>query len=146
MESRAITTKLSGHERLAYIRDQVLIEVGGGDILVVLEGYAFSRVNLTHLGEVVGVVKVALWEAGIPSLVQLTPGGLKKFVSGRGNAKKDEMRLEAFKRFGFEAKTQDEVEAVCLAWAGRYWLAKAEGDPFIPVSHVAALEKMEVLW
>ena len=39
-----------------------------------------------------------------------------------GNAKKDEVRLEVYKRWGFEAPTNDEVDAYVLARIGLAYL------------------------
>ena len=48
------------------------------------------------------------------------PTVLKKFVTGKGNSKKDEMRLGAYKRWAFEDKSDDVVDAYCLAQMGLY--------------------------
>jgi hypothetical protein len=41
---------------------------------------------------------------------------------GRGNTKKDEVRLAVFKRWSFEAKTNDEIDAYVLARIGLAYL------------------------
>lgn len=42
------------------------------------------------------------------------PSQIKKFLTGKGNAKKEIMIKEAYKKFGFEASTNDEVDAYAI--------------------------------
>ncbi len=58
---------------------------------------------------------------GVAFLV-VPPARLKKFACGKGNAKKDEIRLAVYKRWGFEAPTNDEVDAYVLARIGLAYL------------------------
>jgi crossover junction endodeoxyribonuclease RuvC len=138
-----------GVERLAWFRGALEDLIGGLDPdrdWVVLEGYAFSRVNLTHLAEVVSIVKLLAWDYRLRVLVA-SPSGLKKFVTGKGNAPKEVMRLEAYKRFGVEADTSDEVEAVLLALMGVYAKTQERGLlPSLPAANLEGLKKLEVLF
>lgn len=86
--------------------------------VVVLEGYAFmANGRITGLAELVGVIRVLLEEKSYKPLI-VPPARVKKFACGKGNAKKDQVRLEVYKRWGFEAKTNDEVDAYVLARIG----------------------------
>jgi crossover junction endodeoxyribonuclease RuvC len=115
----------------------------GEDLLAVMEGYSYaSGFKAQVLGELGFAVKEVLWEAKVETLI-VPPSSLKKFVSGKGNAQKDEMRLEIYKRFGIEAKTQDEVEAAALSVLGWYWLGKPITD--LPILNLTALTKVEEL-
>lgn len=122
-DSVAIKSKLRGGARLEEIREQVMAEV---DLfkpeLVVIEGYAFGRPNqMAALGELSGVIKHALYLDGWPFII-VPPTRAKKFACGKGNAKKDQIRLDVFKRWSFEAKTNDEVDAYVLARIGLAYL------------------------
>lgn len=95
----AIATKgLRDEERLVYIRDLFLdaindLEPEPNTVFVVfLEGYSFaSRNSHAHaLGELGGVIRVALHEAGIP-FVEVPPTCRAKFATGKGNASKSEV-------------------------------------------------------
>lgn len=104
------TTGLTGAERLIAIRDAVLAVAGRAD-LVVIEGYAYGRPEKAHaLGELGGVVRVALHEAG-RTVVVIPPATLKKYACGTGNAKKDLVFGAAIHRAGREFATTDEADA-----------------------------------
>jgi len=63
--------------------------------LVVLEDYAFAgKGRVFHIGENCGILKHYLTNANI-SILTVAPAALKKFASGKGNAKKDQM-IEQF--------------------------------------------------
>jgi Holliday junction resolvasome RuvABC endonuclease subunit len=61
-----------------------------------LEGYAYgAKGKLAEIGENTGLLKHKLWKNNI-SLSVYTPGSIKKFASGKGNADK-QMMVDAFK-------------------------------------------------
>ena len=62
---------------------------------VALEGYAFNATGrVFQLAENVGVLKYKLFQSAMP-LEVATPGEIKKFATGKGNASK-EMMFDAF--------------------------------------------------
>lgn len=115
---------LQGGQRLAWFRDHLtaaLAVVRPG--FVVVEGYAFSRQmqGARAIAELRGVVDLAVWDwgqqHGQPRVLEVPPTSLKAFVLD-GQAEKDEMRLWAFKRWGVEHRSNDAVDAACLAKFG----------------------------
>lgn len=94
--------------------------------MIVLEDYAFGAggalqsQRFLQTAEWTGVIKVemALVFPNVP-LVLVSPPTLKKFVTGSGNSPKENLMLEAYKRFGWEAPTNDEIDALGLAALGR---------------------------
>jgi len=48
-------------------------------------------------------------------LAIVPPMSLKKFASGKGNSKKEDMKLAVFKRWNFENKSNDIVDSFALA-------------------------------
>jgi crossover junction endodeoxyribonuclease RuvC len=50
---------------------------------------------------------------------EVSPGGLKKFASGKGNTKKDELAVHIYKRWGFESKSDNIRDAYVLAQIAR---------------------------
>lgn len=67
-----------------------------------LEGYAFGASQNAHMaGELGAAVLLALAERGITPL-RPTPAQVKKFATGRGNAKKAEVLLGVYKNWGVE--------------------------------------------
>lgn len=128
---RLIAPKSTGPERLIEIRQAVLrachtikpywdewccsVEVGCVQVdLVAIEGYAYGRPNQAHqLGELGGVVRVALHEAGIPVVV-VPPASVKTYATGKGNASKDDVLLAAVRRLDYAGSTKDESDALWL--------------------------------
>lgn len=87
--------------------------------LVVIEHYAFSNKNtLVTLVEVGTGIRLALLELGIPWL-EVPPTVLKKFTTGRGNAKKPEMAVFVKDQWGFVSKSDDVIDAYALAALGQ---------------------------
>ena len=117
---------LRGPTRLAWFREKV------EDVLqrfqprlTVLEGYGFSaQHSRAHsLGELGGVVRLALHGAGAPFLV-VTPSSLKKYVTGKGNAPKAIMIREVYRRWAVELDDDNQADAYSLAQFGVDWLTK----------------------
>ena len=87
--------------------------------LVVIEGPAFGMNNkATH--ELAGLwwaLVVRLAEQG-NQIAVMSPGQLKKFATGNGNAKKPDMRMALYQRAGLDIRSDDEVDAFWLRQAG----------------------------
>jgi Holliday junction resolvasome RuvABC endonuclease subunit len=82
---------------------------------VAIEGYSYgSPFRMADMGEVGGVLRLAVWRFGLPFVV-VSPPAWRKRLFGKGTLAKDQVRLEAFKRYGVEFETTDEVEAWCVA-------------------------------
>ncbi|MDQ3107836.1 MAG: crossover junction endodeoxyribonuclease RuvC [Actinomycetota bacterium] len=121
--------KTTGTQRLIVIRDWI-VDVVDTNTVAVLEGYAFGRPNQAHhLGELGGVVRVALAERDITTWIA-APATIKKFATGRGNARKPDM-LDASRRAGYEGSNDDNaVDAWWLYQYGLYVLGAPEVDRF----------------
>lgn len=115
--TRVVKPQYIGIRRLIDIEQDVLSWAQGVN-LIAIEGYAFGAgASREALGELGGVLKCALWRAGLRAIV-VPPAVAKKFATGRGNAKKDEMRLAVYKKWGLDEqdlRTADEVDAYVLA-------------------------------
>jgi crossover junction endodeoxyribonuclease RuvC len=122
--AKAITVKTRGAERLndiweaiAWVYEEDCKRRWGKDLWV-LEGYAFGRNHkAAELGELGGVVKRGLWLNHQEMLI-VPPSTHKQFITGKGNSQKDEVRLGVYKRWGFEHKSNDVVDAYGLAQIG----------------------------
>ena len=86
--------------------------------IVVVENYGYANTyTLATLVEIGTVLRYFLLQRGLaPKLV--APNGLKKYVLGVGTGKKDQVRLGVFKRWGFENKSDEIVDAYGLAQVG----------------------------
>ncbi len=80
-----------------------------------IEGYGFANTHtLATLVEIGTTFRKALHNRIIPT-VEVPPSSLKKFVTGKGNTKKDQMRLAIYKKWGFEHDSDNIVDAYGLA-------------------------------
>lgn len=136
-----IITRSTGMPRLATIRDAVL-ETARDAHLVAIEGYAFGRPNqAAHLGELGGVVRLALHEAGI-SYVDIPPASAKKYATGRGNATKPDMRMALFQRAGIDERDDNAVDA----WWLRAMALDHLGHPLVELPAVNRSALAKVAW
>lgn len=84
-----------------------------------IEDYAVSRFGgsaITSI-EIGTVIRYLMWQDDFPYM-DISPTTLKKFVTGAGNSKKDMMVLGVFKKFGYEAASNDDADAVALGYLG----------------------------
>lgn len=133
--------RCTGVERLAWHRDAIAAALAANVVdLAVLEGYAYGRHNgAAALGELGGVVRLALADAGVPVVV-VPPAALKLYATGKGNASKDEVFAAAIRRLDYEGSSNDECDALWLRAMGM----DACGEPVteVPGRHREALAKV----
>lgn len=139
-----LTTRLRGCHRLAWLRTEIVALAEQADFAVI-EGYSFnSRSSQAHaLGELGGVVRVALHERGIP-YVDVPPAIVKKYATGKGNAGKELVLVEAVKRLRYQGASNDEADALWLHALGHALV----GQPVVelPQTHRDALAKVPMPW
>ena len=92
---------------------------------ICMEGYsAASKFGREQAGELGAIVKLAIYDyfdrfnddygdLRYPTIIQ--PTSLKKFVTGTGNAKKNNMLLAVYKKWGFETNDDNLADAYSLA-------------------------------
>jgi crossover junction endodeoxyribonuclease RuvC len=111
--------KLTGMPRINAIVGRILElrEETKPDLLVV-EDYAVGNSPAApSWASNWGVLRFILWQEGIKYL-PVTPTSLKKFVFGSGKAKKEQMMMEVYKRWGYTSETNDIADAMGLAHMG----------------------------
>lgn len=114
-----IKTKLRDTERLFYIKNHI------GALLVkhkikhaIIENYAYAaKGQVFNIGELGGVIKLLLFENKI-DYVTVAPTALKKFITGKGNAKKELMLKYVYKKYNFDTDNNNICDAFAL---GKYW-------------------------
>lgn len=115
-----VSSRETGEARLIDIRNRVATRARGCAV-VVIEGYSFGSKNGGEkLGELGGVIRVALFEAGIP-YVEVAPSVVKKVATGRGNGSKPEVLTCAVRRLGYPGSSFDEADARWLLEAAAQW-------------------------
>jgi crossover junction endodeoxyribonuclease RuvC len=102
------------------LRDIDLAEAIYSADVVAIEGYSHAATNRAHMmGELGGIVRLLCYdnartpESHYPLVV--TPGQLKKYVTGKGNAGKNEMLLGVYKTFGVEFSDDNMADSYALA-------------------------------
>lgn len=119
------TGKLRGAERLRFIVsriDEVLREYKPE--YAALEGYSYgSTGRVFELGEAGGVVKLTLFDHKTPYLV-VPPASLKKFVSFKSEASKEDMAKAVFNRWKLKIDQDDACDAYGLARVARALVMK----------------------
>lgn len=85
---------------------------------IAIEGYSFgSKQGREGAGELGGHLRWMLHKAGYSFLI-VPPLTLKKFVTGKGQGKKEQMMLHAYKRWSYEGADNNACDAYCLS---RLW-------------------------
>jgi len=81
-----------------------------------MEGYAFGSQMANMLGELGGVVKLAVYgEFGIKPLI-VPPTSLKKYVTGKGTGvQKNQMLLYVYKKWNVEFRDDNAADSYALA-------------------------------
>lgn len=112
-----IKTKVFGMERLQIIKAEIASILSQYEPLsVCVEGYSMgSRAGQAFsIGELGGVIKLMLHMNKIP-YTDVPPTVLKKFVTGKGAAMKDEIMLHVYKKWGWTAPDNNQADAYGLA-------------------------------
>jgi len=130
-----------GDRRLEIIFDAMLEVVMLKPDLVMIEDLPKHAQAAGITGMSQGAVRLALVMGGI-RYVSVTPGGLKKFATGSGNATKADMRMEIFKRTGIDIRDDNQADAWWLRQLGLQHLG--ECDLGLPKKHLTALDA--IIW
>lgn len=120
--------KFKGFDRVSYIGGKFAgITTRYQPDLIMIEGYGFANAfTLVTLVEIGTAIKLHAYK-NYPVL-EVPPMSLKKFATSAGNAKKDKMMLEIYKRWGFTG-TDNEADAFALAQFGFALLGAIKGIP-----------------
>lgn len=89
---------------------------------ILLEGYSYGSMNAHQpIYEFGACLRLRLLETGRLAsckLIEVPPTSLKKFVTGKGNAGKEQMAAFAAKRWGVAFHSNDETDAYSLCMMG----------------------------
>lgn len=109
------TNKQTDETRLIYIRDYIDSAVKDGDI-VYIEGLSYRSIGSANaqMSAVHYVIRILLKERKIQCKI-IEPTVLKKFITGKGQCKKDLILLKVFKRWNVEFDVSDLADAYGLA-------------------------------
>ena len=109
-------------ERIVLIKEKIIsiIKEFNPD-MVVIEGMAFGVRNATALTQLSGLnymIREYLWKNKIDFRI-VAPTSLKKFITGNGKAKKEEMMISVFDKFHVSFVDDNIVDSFSLAVVGR---------------------------
>jgi Holliday junction resolvasome RuvABC endonuclease subunit len=95
---------------------------------IAMEGTVLASHSALKLGELAGLVKVTIWdyfdgnlysvipyEDHLRTPLQIPPMTLKKYATGKGTAKKQEMLMQIYKRFNVEFNDDNAADSYALA-------------------------------
>ena len=103
--------------RMYSLIETVMEYLCDGDI-VAIEGFGFASQTGFLLGGIGWGIRMEMYRRGI-QYHEVAPAALKKFCGCKGNAKKDELGVEIYKRWGFEHKSDNVRDAYVLAQVAR---------------------------
>lgn len=100
-------------KRMITLIDDLMAHIKPDDFIVI-EGFGFASQQAIQLGGIGWGIRMALTRRGY-SYKEAAPSQLKKFASGKGNMKKDELAVHIYKNFGFEHSSDNVRDAYVLA-------------------------------
>jgi crossover junction endodeoxyribonuclease RuvC len=101
--------------RFVDIGNQIMEQLEPNDV-VTIEGFSYGSKGKgvsTQYG-LGWIIRLFLFEKGY-KYIEVPPTSVKKFATGKGNTKKDEMVLPIYKRWGFEHNSDNVRDAFVLA-------------------------------
>jgi crossover junction endodeoxyribonuclease RuvC len=120
LEAREIvSSRKEDPARMFDLVRQVVGAVSISDVLVI-EGFSFGSQG-TAVSIQYGIgwsIRLQLYNRH-KEYIEAAPSALKKFASGKGTTKKDELGIDIFKRWGFEHKSDNVRDAYVLAQIAR---------------------------
>jgi crossover junction endodeoxyribonuclease RuvC len=137
-----IRVRSKGVQRLNHLRVVLTDTIASTrPTFAIVEGYSYGSHQGSHqLGEWGGVLRLALFDAGVP-FVEAAPKVRATYATGKGNASKEAVLAEAVRRFNYQGNDNNEADALVL-WC----LAQdAAGTPavVVPATHRRVLTSVE---
>lgn len=148
---KIVTKGMTGTDRLRFIRDRVLDAACGqsadpgndGADIVLIEDYTYGQGRQAHqIGELGGVLRLALDDVGV-RWVPVNASTVKKFATGKGNAKKAAVVAAVTHRTGRETPDDDIADATAIYCIGLALQGLAHPMGVLPKTHLAALDKID---
>ena len=116
--------------KLELVEDRYVVDVA-------MEGSVLASHSALVLGELAAVVKIVFWsffedwdhQEHLRVPLQIPPMTLKKYAAGKGNAKKQEMLMQIYKRYGIEFNDDNAADSYGLArMAGKLHINDVEAQ------------------
>lgn len=125
-----------------------LHSIHDGVDLVVMEGYSnASKFGREAAGELGWAVKRTIRDVLDHDPLVVPPTSLKKFVAGKGNAKKNEMLLHVYRKWGVQFADDNQADAFALEKFGLTYLDLLRDKQFAvgkyPKYEIEAIEAVQ---
>ncbi|WP_110931054.1 crossover junction endodeoxyribonuclease RuvC [Paenibacillus bouchesdurhonensis] len=117
LDTMEITAKGQDPARMADIIETTIEQLEPGDV-VAIEGFGFASQSGFLLGGIGWGIRVGMYLQD-NQYIEVAPTQVKKFASGKGNTKKDELAVHIYKHWGFESKSDNVRDAFVLAQIAR---------------------------
>lgn len=105
-------------DRINMITSKVVQYIDAGSVVFV-EGYAFgANGQVFNIAELSGYMKFQLYCGDCTAVIQVPPTSLKKYITGTGNAKKELILKEVYKRYSMDFNDDNVADAYALARMG----------------------------
>lgn len=121
LEAKEITKPGKDPSRMFFMINAIINDVikhKNQKLILAIEGFGYASQQAIHLGGIGWGIRMKLFENDI-DYIDVAPAQLKKFTGAKGNAKKDILAVEIFKRWRFESKSDNIRDAYVLAQIAR---------------------------
>jgi len=122
--------KLTGIDRCIFIITEIMKMVTFyRPLFVVIEGYSLNMRNVASVIPLVELGSLLRFMLRVEKISWLDPRAseLKKFVTGKGNAQKDMVMLNVYKKWSFDAANNNIADAYVLAIMGLAHIGELKG-------------------
>ena len=133
-------------QRCQYIANFIIekIKEHNGVDLVIMQDYFVGQNSQTviQLAVLGTIVRYKLLQNNIGYLA-IMPTQIKKFETGNGNAKKDNMLKSVFKNHGLDVQSNNTADACAIAYLGQAYLNYLDGNKNFHKYQLDVLKKIE---
>jgi crossover junction endodeoxyribonuclease RuvC len=132
-------------KRMIFLIDEIMAHLQPGD-MICIEGFA-NGAKGSYVGQMFGIgwgIRMALMRRGW-KYTEVSPGQLKKFATGKGNAAKEDMILPLSKNWGFENGSDNIRDGFVLAQIARGLQKMSEVDELLNEFYQYQLEVLNTI-
>lgn len=105
-------------KRMVTLIDEVIAHIRSDDVICI-ENFGFASRQAIQMGGIGWGIRMAMFRRGM-KYYEVSPSSVKKFATGKGNAKKEDMILPIYRKWEFEHPSDNVRDAFVLArvaWA-----------------------------
>lgn len=141
------TDKMRGMSRCSYILDNVMHWVlKSHPSMIAIEGYSFGSQGraIYGIGELGGIIRYHLFQNHC-KWIEVAPGSLKKFLTGKGNAQKNQMLMYGLKVYHKQFIDDNQCDAFVLSMIAKHYYMKKSMNVENVFNHLRKHQKEVIL-